>query len=249
MYKKVLLVFISSLLFYNQVVFSKENIKNQLNVLDKKENNKKHLYWLNLLIDNVKPENTSYIHKNTSVKWQNINNSDKYESKTDCSGLFNSIFSQSYNYDKNFFLKYFGTERPRAENYYKAISEQKIFSKITNISEVSEGDIIAIKYPTSNKNTGHTMFITSKPIKNKTSLPYVEDTDQYLVEIADSTSTLHGKDDFRLKKGIKQGLGKGIFRIYTSFSGNFLGYAWSTDSKANFHNREERDFVIGRIKN
>ena len=86
------------------------------------------------LVEKVKPENTSYRHKNNEVSW-----GVKGEAvcHADCSGFINALLLHTGTFKEKDFKNHLGTERPLARHYYDAIIHQRGFVEITRIHENS----------------------------------------------------------------------------------------------------------------
>jgi hypothetical protein len=209
-------------------------------------NSPKHLADAKELLHNVKPQNTSYRHKDTVVKWAGPAS----ECHTDCSGLLDSLIHHSYpKFNDAAFKKWFGVKRPLAHHYYDTIAAQKGFTRISRIGDARPGDFIAIKYPPGGANTGHTMLVSGNPKPHNISAPLVDGTTQWEIPIIDCSTSGHGKTDTRRKSdgAFHGGLGSGVFRIYTHKSGALAGYSWSVLSGSEYHDSKSRPIVIGRL--
>src|SRR5262249_4347772 len=143
----------------------------------------------------------------------------------------------------------FGVRRPLARHYYDTIAAQKGFLRIDKIGDAQPGDIIAIKYPESKKDTGHTMLVTATPKRRNATAPLVEGLVQWEVPIMDTSSSGHGKSDSRRKNdgGYRGGLGTGILRIYSDKNGAIAGYSWSTLAGSEFHDAKAYAIAVGRL--
>lgn len=209
------------------------------------------LYWAQILVGGVQPENTSYQHKQGFIKWKGENGAQEYESRTDCSGLLNALLERSYGLTPDDFEKWLGKRRPLAVEYFEAILQQQNFRRITNIKDVRPDDIIAVRYPPgTNENTGHIMLIADVPVSHKASKPEVEGTDQWEVSVIDSSESGHGKNDTRHKPDATfwQGVGQGTLRLYTKSGGEIVGYSWSPLSVSDYYDQTTRQLVIGRLR-
>jgi hypothetical protein len=213
----------------------------------------KHLDWALKLLKDLPAQRTSYRHKNSLVKWKGVDGAKENESYTDCSGFLNALFEQSYGLSEKALKKWLGTARPLAKTYYQAIVKQNQFTRIKLLQDASPGDVIAIRYDRGKnpgKNTGHVLLVVGKPKKIKGIPPQVEDSVQWEVEVLDQSSSGHGKTDTRHRPSgrFRSGLGKGIFRIYTTEEGEILGYTWSTSPRSHYYDHADRPLVIGRLK-
>lgn len=199
------------------------------------------------LLNAVKPEDTSYIHKNEIISWGGVG--EKAVCHADCSGLISAFLLHSKIFSEEQLNKNLGSSRPLAKHYHDAIIHQRGFKEITKIDEVRPGDIIAIKYPPGSASTGHVMMVASLPLKRTPTEPLVKNSIQYEIEIIDSTSAGHGTSDSRRLDSGKycEGLGKGVYRIFTDEKGVFVGHTWSVYPTSKYYEIAIRNLVIGRI--
>jgi hypothetical protein len=142
-----------------------------------------------------------------------------------------------------------------AKTYYEAIRKEKHFKRIETVSAVKPGDIIAIRYrpgdaENRDHNTGHIMLVVTSPERRNPSPPRVEETQQWEIRIIDQSRSGHGPADTRHRPGRKElsGLGEGVLRIYARIDGTIAGYSWSTLKNSEYHDRAERDILIGRFQ-
>lgn len=200
------------------------------------------------LVEKVKPENTSYRHKNNEVSWGTNGNAVCH---ADCSGFINALLLHTGTFKEKDFKNHLGTERPLARHYFDAIIHQRGFVEITRIHEVKAGDIIAIRYPPGSSNTGHVMLVVNKPDSRTATEPMIKGTSQYEIQIIDSSTSGHGASDSRRMGDGKfhEGLGTGIFRIYTNEQGIFVGHAWSNYPSSKYQDIKARHIVVGRVAN
>ena len=199
------------------------------------------------LLNNVKSEDTSSIHKNDIISWGGVG--EKAVCHSDCSGLISALLLHSKFFSEEQLNKNLGSNRPLAKHYHDAIIHQRGFKEITKIHEVRPGDIIAIKYPPGSGNSGHVMLIASLPLKRDPTEPLVKNSIQYEIEIIDSSLSGHGANDSRrLDSGkYREGLGKGVYRIFTDEKGLFVGHTWSVYPTSKYYEMTIRNLVIGRI--
>jgi hypothetical protein len=207
----------------------------------------KHLDEAVKLLKSLDPDQTSYRHKDTVVRWSS--DAQASECHTDCSGFLNALIVHTYpQYTAESLHKWLGKARPTADTYFDAIRAKKGFAPITGIAEICPGDIIAIKYPPKSPDTGHTMLIAARPKPRKATAPFVADTEQWEVAVIDSTSRGHGKTDSRRRDdgSFRTGLGTGNLRLYT-MSGSIVGYSWSSQPGSEYHDDKAKALVIGRL--
>lgn len=208
------------------------------------------LEWAEKMVANVKPENTDYEHKRGTVKWKGIDGATEYESRTDCSGLLNALLERTYNLKPDDFESWLGVRRPLAITYHDAILNEQGFTRIESVLGVNPGDIIAIKYPPDSDNSGHIMLVAEKPTERTPTSPIIKGTRQWDVTVIDSSESGHGKTDTRRlpEGGFGQGVGRGVFRIYTDNKNIIAGYSWSDFANSEYHDQTDRHLVVGRLK-
>src|SRR5436190_1462800 len=134
----------------------------------------KHLKDAKTLLDDLLPKNTSYRHKDADVQWKGANGAKAGICHTDCSGFVDALLTRSYDYGSADFKKWFGSARPTAKRYYEEIVKENGFKKIAKIQDLRPGDIIAIKYPPGDENTGHVMLAVSPAKAHAASKPKVD---------------------------------------------------------------------------
>ena len=215
------------------------------------QNNRNHLDLARILVRELRPEDTSYQHKQGYIIWKGENGAESYQSHVDCSGLLNVLLERAYGITPNDFDKWLGKRRPLASEYFNAITQQHNFRAITSIGDVRAGDIIAIRYPPgTNDNTGHIMIVNDVPSRRKPSKPEVDGTDQWEVSVIDSSESGHGKTDTRRKPdgSFGDGVGQGVLRIYTGSGNQIVGYTWSTLGVSDYYDQNTRQLVIGRLQ-
>jgi hypothetical protein len=209
-------------------------------------------YWADLLIQNVTNANNIYSTLNSDdlVTWAGVNGAKLYYCKTDCSGLLKNLMKQTYGYTDTYFRTWTGTINPYAATYYNEISTKDHFSQISTATTIIRGDIIAIKYPAgTSTNTGHIMLVASVPVLRASTPPLVSNTKQYEVSVIDASSSGHGSLDTRyISTGnFNDGIGRGIFRLYTNTKGAIVGYCWSNYSTSDYYTLSARPLLIGRL--
>jgi hypothetical protein len=214
--------------------------------------NQSPYYWSNLMITNVTPENNIYTTTNSldSVRWTGVNGATSYFCRTDCSGLITQLLKQTYGYSDSYFQTWTGLKNPYAVTYYNEIKAKDHFSQISTVTNIQQGDIIAIKYPTSASNTGHTMLVAAAPtLRSTATAPLITGTRQYEVSVIDQSSSGHGSTDTRyISSGnFNDGIGRGIFRLYVNSKGAITGYTWSTYTTSVYYSQSERQLIVGRL--
>ena len=207
------------------------------------------LEWATVLVRELRPEDTSYQHKNDYVKWKDEAGSRKYESHTDCSGFLTALLERSYGFTQSDLERWLGKRRPLAIDYHDAILNQRGFKHIQRVSDVEPGDVLAIKYPPDADNSGHIMLVAEPPRRAKSTKPEIQGTEQWEVAVIDSSKSGHGKTDTRRRDDgtFGSGVGEGVFRIYANRDGRIAGYAWSTFANSEYYDERQRHLVVGRM--
>jgi hypothetical protein len=207
----------------------------------------RHVAEAQRLVRQLNLDDTSYEHGAPNVVWDG-----KCASHTDCSGFLDALLSRSYGYDAAAYKRWFNSSRPSARRYHDAIVDERGFTEIKNIAEAWAGDIVAIKYLIEKTNTGHVMLVVQPPHRMAAKEPLIPGTEQWQVTVIDSSMSGHGPTDTRHKRGANgtdhDGLGQGVFRIYTAPGGNIAGFAWSTLSASKFQQPAAEHLVVGRLK-
>lgn len=218
----------------------------QVNGISAEQDGNKIVSDAHALVKAVKPEDTSYIHKNVAVSW---GNDGKAVCHADCSALLNALLLHSGYFSEEDLKKHLGAARPLAKHYHDAIIHHRGFKEITSIEEVRPGDIIAIKYPPGSGNTGHVMLVVAQPTKRAATEPVVKNSIQYEIEIIDCSSSGHGPNDSRrIESGkYREGLGKGMYRVFTNEKGIPIGHSWSVYATSKYYEMNVRNLVIGRV--
>lgn len=208
-----------------------------------------HLQAVFDLLEQVRPENSSYEHHHGSVNWGTADGRARYECHTDCSGLLNHVFEHVYHLNREDMRSWLGADRPHARTYHQAIAMQNRFRRIGYAQQMKPGDIIAVRYPPGSKNTGHIMIVAEPPKPRRPTEPQLAGTLQWDVRIIDSTGSAHGKSDSRLRADgrFNAGIGEGLLRLYTDRDGRVVGHTWSNAPGSTFHGQSERNIEVGRL--
>ena len=205
----------------------------------------KHLAAAIDLLGHLDLQNTSYRHGDPQVTWQGV-----IQSHTDCSGFLDALLMHCYGYSGDDYKRWFDSHRPSARRYHDAIVGERGFREIRQLSEVQPGDVLAVKYLVRTDTTGHIMLVADRPRRISPVEPVVAQTEQWEVPVIDSSHSGHGPTDTRYRRGANgkdhDGLGSGVFRIYSDPEGRVAGFAWSTTKASKFVTPDEEHLVIGR---
>jgi hypothetical protein len=108
-----------------------------------------------------------------------------------------------------------------------------------------------VKYLTRTDNTGHVMLAEGFPKHRKSTEPFVDGTEQWDIEIIDSSKTGHGPNDRRHHSGANgkdhDGLGRGLLRLYATPEGKIAGFSWSTMKVSEFKGPNTEPVTLGRL--
>jgi hypothetical protein len=208
----------------------------------------KHLELAKAFVAQLDLANTNYQHGPPEVSFNT-----PCQSHADCSGFIDALLQSSYGYTKDQFKKWFDSSRPSARRYHDAIVEQTGFSQIRHVQDIQPGDFLAVKYLKRTDNTGHVMLVAGNPIRIQAKPPLVTGMQQWSVEVIDSSESGHGATDTRHARGPNgkdhDGVGEGIFRIYSNGDGDATGFAWSLYANSKFEAPDTESLVIGRLQN
>jgi hypothetical protein len=207
----------------------------------------RHLQIALQLLDEVSAAHASYRHKNNVVKRKA--GDAPAVCHADCSGLVNWLLLEGEGRPEGGLQRWFGANRPVARHYHDAIVAEKHFQRIRRMEDCLPGDVIAMKYPEGNANTGHVMIAAERPKQRPATAPLVPDSEQWEATIIDSTRSPHGSDSRRLKDGSRrEGIGMGIVRIYANADGEPIGFTWGMSAQSEFRAMKDRPIVIGRFQ-
>ena len=207
----------------------------------------KHLEIAEALLAEVAPENTSYRHKNNVVKRKSTDEAACCHA--DCSGLINWLLLESEARPPAALELWLKSKRPVARHYHDAIVAEKYFLRVHELKHCYPGDVIAVKYPKDNENTGHVMLVVEKPKKRMPTAPIIAGAEQWEVVVIDCSTSPHSADTRSVKGGENHtGLGRGTFRIYADAQGGPIGYSWSLGARSEYRPATDRPLVIGRFR-
>lgn len=205
-----------------------------------------HVQFLRDLVQSVPPGATSYRHTRPEVR---LDSNGKSVCHADCSSLLNEVFQQTLSLDEPAIRAWLGRDRPRAREYFETISSEHGFRRITLVTEIKIGDVIAIRYESGAANTGHVMVVNAPPRVSERSLPIVSGARAWEVDVIDSSASGHGPGDSRTTAdgGFRRGLGRGTIRLFCGESGEVLGHTFTMSSAAPFRPVAQRPIVVGRL--
>lgn len=207
-----------------------------------------HLEWAEDLVIHVAPEDNTYGSSPSYVFWAGVGGATQYENRSVCSTFVTIVLKQAYGYTNDDFQGWFGSSSPTAAAYHDTIVDGIGFDRITVVSEIAAGDIVAIRYPEGLPVTGHIATARGPATPRVATDPLVTNTFQFELPVVDSSSTGHGPTDTRkLETGWHTGAGFGVMRLYADAQAEIVGYSWSTSSASTYHDLSERHLVVGRL--
>ena len=94
------------------------------------------------------------------------------------------------------------------------------------------------------------MIVNAVPTRRQPSKPEVDATEQWEVSVIDSSESGHCRTDTRRKadNSFGDGVGQGVFRLYTNLNGDIVGYTWSTFANSDSYDQNTRQLVVGRLQ-
>jgi len=212
-----------------------------------------HVNWADNLVAHITPEKNEYANNPTYVYWAGVNGSVTYENRTQCSSFVTRLLKQAYGWTDSDFTQWFNSTSPSAALYHDAIEAQNGFTTVTDISDIQKGDILAVKYNEEDATaTGHVMMADNIAVARTATNPIIANTQQYEINIIDSSKTGHGNGDSRFLAASTwdSGVGRGKLRLYADNTGTVVGYTWSTaKTSVYYHLQSTRHLVIGRLAN
>src|SRR5204863_2184975 len=112
----------------------------------------------------------------------------QYSNVSDCSFFADAVEKRAYNWrDAGLATWLCGgacpVGRPQAKHYYDAIAAGRHFTRLTNVTSLAKGDVIALKYSDTNTNTGHVMFVDGPALLKCSSCTPGE----YTISVVDSS--------------------------------------------------------------
>jgi hypothetical protein len=222
----------------------------------------RHLELGRSYVQEIKPENNKYDHR--GFRWKGDLLTNEHQANGNCVQFITTVLEHGDSPTiKVIKEKTYWSGYVRTDSYFEAIDRELGFKKITKITDVKPGDVMI--YITNNlyKRTGwakradalnvamgHAMLVDAAPVKMKLTKPIVPDTEQWIVQVLDSTDLPHGPDDTRVDNknyaAHRTGVGRGPLRLYTDREGNIMGFANSPAPASLFKSVQELPFIIGR---
>lgn len=224
----------------------------------------RHLELGRSYVQEIKPENNKYDHR--GFRWKGDFLASEHQANGNCVQFITTVLEHGGSptiqvmKEKTYWYKYL-----RTDSYYEAIDLEYGFKKITKITGIKPGDVIvyvkeeidkrsrngaAKRADALNSGMGHAMLVDEAPVKMKPVRPIVPDTEQWVVQVLDSTDLPHGFDDTRVDNrnyaAHRTGVGRGPIRLYTDREGNIAGFSNSPSPASIFKSVQELSFVIGR---
>ena len=209
-----------------------------------------HVRDAEALVAGVSPADNAYVHKGCYIHWPGEAGATAYGNRTDCSDFAALLLEHTYHLSAAGMTKLTGKHRPLASTWHDAIGAGRGgLTEVKSLADARAGDLMAVKYPPGEGDTGHVMLIVGPPARRTASAPVVPGTVQWDVPIIDSSKSGHGPSDTRHRPDgtFDNGVGKGQVRLYTGADGAVAGYAWSDAEKSEFRPQSAHHLVIGRL--
>ena len=200
------------------------------------------------LLSALTPENTGYRHRGW-VRWPDAATGTDAQAFTDCSGLINGLLERTGHPLIERLRQAAQRQNPLARDYYRQIIAENGFARILTLHEVRVGDILAVSYPPGPGTTGHTMLVDAPPARRASATPpLIDGTVQWEIGVIDAAASPHGVLDNRFGEDGKKrnGVGRGVLRLYADEEGRPLGYSWSTLAGSRYQDAETNAVAIGR---
>lgn len=209
-----------------------------------------HVVAAEQLIATLDAEHNHYSYTDNRLTWAGVDGAKISEANVDCSSFLSLLLGHVYHRTPEQIAQWLGKKRPVAANYYDAIVAGKGFVRVAEVADVRRGDVVAMKYPPGEKDTGHCVIVAAVPRSRDATEPVVPGTRQWEVDVLDATKSGHGPTDSRRKpdKTFTGGVGRGTIRLYTDDAGRFVGYSWSTFGTSEYRKMDDRAVAVGRLK-
>jgi len=209
-----------------------------------------HLVQAELIAHQIDQSHNEYAHKGCFIKWKGVDGATEYENRTDCSDFLDLLLEHTYHFTPQQMRGWTGHERPLATTWYETIRAGNGFEIITQVQSIRPGDVLAVKFPPGDVDTGHIMIAAGIPEPRPETAPVEPGTRQWELDIVDSSKSGHGKNDTRrLPDGaFAHGVGEGTIRLYSNTAGGIAGYSWSVLSGSNFEPATVKRIVVGRLE-
>lgn len=206
-----------------------------------------HLAEAELLLTQLRPEDTNYQHSPSLVSFANTRHRNA-ECRTDCSGFVAAVLKHTYRLSDGQVRETMGNVRPLSQHFHAAVEAGPGFMQAKHIQDVRAGDIVAIRNPSDNRNAGHVMIVAAPVRRHEPSAPVVAGSQQWDLDVIDCTDNAHSNDTRSVPGGqARTGAGRGTFRVYTDGQGTVIGHTWSDSPRSVFREQAERHLVIGRF--
>jgi hypothetical protein len=209
-----------------------------------------HLQQAMLIAHQIDADHNEYAHKGCFIKWKGEDGATIYENRSDCSDFLDLLLEHTYHFTPQQMKGWTGHERPYATNWYDIVHTGNGFNVISEAESIRPGDVLAIKFPPGMADTGHIMLAASVARHRSATAPIEPGTQQWELDVIDSSKSGHGKADTRRKPDgtFAHGVGEGTIRLYSNADGVITGYSWSTGGASNFEPVSEHKLAVGRLQ-
>lgn len=210
-----------------------------------------HLKFAEKVLKNIDPYENQYASKPSKLELIIEEGLMIAKARTVCATFITNILQNSYLLEKQDMIAWTGSSSPNSEAYYNLINFENGFKRITNIEDIKPGNFLVYKNPknSSYSSSGHIAIISSVPNEKISTAPVVENALQWEVEVIDSSKSGHGPNDTRklIEGGFSGGIGKGIMRLFSDYSGNIIGLSWSNYNSSTFKPIDSFPIAIGEL--
>jgi hypothetical protein len=203
------------------------------------------IVWAERLVREVAADRNMYGSHPTIVRWIE-DGAGPAINRSVCSAFVTHVLRRAYGFDDTVIRRWFGSGNPHAIDYAHAIGVDRGFDRVSKVSDIRRGDIVAIAYPPGSVPTGHVMFADGPAAARVATAPIEPGLRQYEIVVIDSSHSWHGPADTRAASRTS-GVGEGTVRIYAGPDGAIAGYSWSTRGDSQFYTNDKRRMVVGRL--
>lgn len=217
---------------------------------------------------NTRQQDNAYSNSRVYTRLPGEQASPGYAVYTDCSGFVEDMLRRGANEVLSHIPIPPHKTRRKVLDFYRSIVSETAFVRLRQISDIQPGDVVAWRYrdATAHQQTGHILFVDSRPIRIAPRPPDTPGLAQYEFALIDTSQEAKSRDDTRYvndaalrdeneARGIEhgtqaspnyKGVGRGHMRFYADSAGLIQGVAFSFP-KARYHaNGDDWDIVIGR---
>ena len=131
-----------------------------------------HLQQALLIAHQIDQSHNEYAHKECFIKWKGENGATEYANRTDCSDFLDLLLEHTYHFTDQQMKGWTGHERPLATTWYQTITASNGFEIISQVPAIRPGDVLAVKFPPGEADTGHIMIAAGNPAASFPNSPH-----------------------------------------------------------------------------